>query len=84
VMGNSPLNYNAGFEFYQQDKIVIFRGGISHNHLFSVGIGLNLKMIQIDYAYLHPPKNSPFEPSQIVSVGIFLEKFDWTRGKITP
>ena len=84
VMGNSPLNYNAGFEFHQQDEIVIFRGGISHNHLFSVGIGLNLKMIQIDYAYLHPPKNSPFEPSQIVSVGIFLEKFDWTRGKITP
>ena len=44
VMGNSTLNYNAGFEFHQQDEIVIFRGGISRNHLFSVGIGLNLKM----------------------------------------
>ena len=84
MMGNSPLYYNAGFEFQQRDEIVIFRGGISHNHLFSAGIGLNFKMIQIDYAYLHPPNRSPFEPSQIVTVGIFFEKFDWVKGKITP
>lgn len=84
LLGNRSLNYNAGFEFHQKDEIVIFRGGTSHNHLFSSGFGLNFNMIQIDYAYLHPNNRSPFEPSQIVSVGIFLEKFDWVKGKITP
>jgi hypothetical protein len=49
-----------------------------------VGIGLNLKMIHIDYAYLVPPPSTPFEASQIVSVGIFLEKLHWIKGEITP
>ncbi len=84
IMGNTSLNYNVGFEFHQEDEVVIFRGGISHNQLFSAGIGLNFKMVQIDYAYLHPNNRNPFEPSQIVSAGIFLEKLDWIRGKLTP
>ncbi len=84
IMGNTLLNYNAGFEFHQEDEIVIFRGGISHNQLFSAGIGLNFNMVQFDYAYLHPYDRNPFEPTQIISVGIILEKFDWIKGKITP
>ena len=84
LVGNSQLNYNVGFEFHKQHEIVYIRGGVSHDSSFSAGIGLKLKMIQIDYAYLHPPNRSPFESSQIVSLGIFLEKFDWVKGKITP
>jgi len=84
IVDNSMLNYHAGFEFRPQGEIVIIRGGMSHNLLFSAGVGFNLNMIQIDYAYLVPPINTPFEPSQILSVGIFLEKFNWIKSKITP
>ena len=84
MMKKAPLYYHAGFEFHQQNEIVIFRGGISHNNQFSTGIGLNLKMIHIDYAYLVPYPSTPFEASQIVSVGIFLEKLNWIKGEITP
>ena len=84
MMKKTPLYYHAGFEFHQQNEMVIFRGGISHNNQFSVGIGLNLKMIHIDYAYLVPHPSTPFEASQIVSVGIFLEKLNWIKGEITP
>ena len=84
MMKKAPLYYHAGFEFHQQNEMVIFRGGISHNNQFSVGIGLNLKMIHIDYAYLVPHPSTPFEASQIVSVGIFLEKLNWIKGEITP
>ena len=84
MMKQAPLYYHAGFEFHQQNEMVIFRGGVSHNNQFSVGIGLNFKMIHIDYAYLVPQSSTPFEASQIVSVGIFLEKLNWIKGEITP
>ena len=80
----APYYYHAGFEFYQQNKMIIFRGGISHNNQFSTGIGLNLKMIIIDYAYLVPQPSTPFEASQIVSVGIYLEKLNWIKGNLSP
>jgi len=84
MMKKTPFYYHTGFEFHQQNERVIFRGGISHNNQFSVGIGLNLKMIHIDYAYLVPRSSTPFEASQIVSIGIFLEKLNWIKGEITP
>ena len=84
MMKKAPHYYHVGFEFHQQNEMVIFRGGISHNNQFSVGIGLNLKMIHIDYAYLAPHPSTPFEASQIVSLGIFLEKLNWIKGEITP
>jgi len=84
MMKKAPLYYHAGFEFHQQNEMVIFRGGISHNNQFSIGIGLIFKMIHIDYAYLVPHPSTPFEASQIVSVGIFLEKFNWIKGEMTP
>jgi len=79
----SQLNYHAGFELHKQHEIIIIRGGISHDRLFSVGFGLDLEMLQIDYAYMHPPTQIPFDSSHIVSVGIFLKQFDRTKGKIT-
>ena len=84
LIEDPPFNYNIGFEFHQKGEIVIIRGGTSYNHLFTAGLGLNFNMLQIDYAYLHTWKNSPFDPSQIVSIGIFLEKAAWIKGKITP
>ena len=47
------------------------------------GIGLALKMLQVDYAYIHPLKTSPFEFSHVVSVGMLLNKFNRIKGKIT-
>ena len=84
MIRETPFYYHAGFEFHKQNEMVIFRGGISHNNQFSMGIGLNFKMIHIDYAYLLPHPSTPFEVSQIVSVGIFLEKLNWIKGEITP
>ena len=80
---NYQLNYHAGFEFHQQDEMVIIRGGLSHDKLFCAGIGLDINLIHIDYAYIHPLKTSPFEPSHVFSVGILLNKFKQIRGKIT-
>ena len=77
------LNYHAGFEFHQQGQMVKIRGGVSHNKLFCAGIGLDINVIHVDYAYTHPLKISPFEPSHIVSVGILLNKFNGIKGKIT-
>ena len=79
-----PLNYHVGFEFHKQNEIVIIRGGVSHNSLFSAGIGFALKRLQVDYAYIHPLNTLPFEPSHIMSLGIILDKLSDLKGKITP
>ena len=84
LLDNSPLNYHAGFEFHKQNEIVAIRGGLSHNSSFSVGIGLALNMLQVDYAYIQSLKASPFEPSHIMSLGIILDKINDLKGKITP
>jgi hypothetical protein len=84
MMGNSPLYYHVGVELHRRNEIVILRGGLSHDSRFSLGIGLNFNLVHIDYVFLAPSKNSPFEQSQIISVGIFLEKLNWIKGKITP
>jgi hypothetical protein len=84
MMGNSPLYYHVGVELHRRNEIVILRGGLSHDSRFSLGIGLNFNLVHIDYAFLAPSKNIPFEQSQIISVGIFLEKLNWIKGKITP
>ena len=80
---NSQLNYHAGFEFHQNEEMVRIRGGISHNKLFCLGIGLDINLIHIDYAYSYPLKTSLFKPSHIVSVGILLNKIYRLKGKIT-
>ena len=84
MMGNSPLYYHVGVELHRRNEIVTFRGGFSHDSRFSLGIGLNFNLVHIDYAFLAPSKNIPFGQSQIISVGIFLEKLNWIKGKITP
>ena len=83
LAGDSQLNYNVGFEFHKRNEIVYIRGGVSQNSSFSAGIGLALKMLQVDYAYIHPLKTSPFEFSHVVSVGMLLNKFNRIKGKIT-
>ena len=84
LIDDPQLNYHAGFEFHKQNEIVIIRGGASHNSLFSAGIGFALKRLQVDYAYIHPLKTLPFEPSHIMSLVIFLDKLSDLKGKITP
>ena len=80
---NYQLNYHAGFESHQKDEMVKIRGGLSHDKLFCVGVGLNINVIHFDYAYTYPLKTSPFKPSHIVSIGILLNKFNQIKGKIT-
>ena len=80
---NYELNYHTGLEFHQMNEKVIIRGGLSHNQLFCIGIGLDIDVIHIDYAYTYPFKASPFKPSHIISVGILLNKFNQIKGKIT-
>ena len=80
---NNQLNYHAGFEFHQNEEMVIIRGGISHDKLFCLGIGLDINLIHIDYAYSYPLKTSLFKLSHIVSVGILLNKIYRLKGKIT-
>ena len=80
---NSRLNYHAGVEFQQHDNLLL-RGGISGDSKFSVGIGLHLKMVGIDYAYVYPPKDYPFQASHIISTSFYLEKLNQIKGKITP
>ena len=80
---NSRLNYHGGVEFQQHENLFL-RGGISGDSKFSVGIGLHLKMVGIDYAYVHPPKDYPFQASHIISTSFYLEKLNQIKGKITP
>jgi len=80
---NSRLNYHAGVE-YQQHENLFIRGGISGDSKFSVGIGLHLKMVGIDYAYVYPPKDYPFQASHIISTSFYLEQLNQIKGKITP
>ena len=84
LKSDSPLNYNAGFEFHKHDEVVIIRGGISNNSSFNVGIGLALKILKVDYAYVQQLQTSPFEPSHIMSLGIILDKLSDLKGKISP
>ena len=80
---NSRLNYHGGVEFQQHENLFL-RGGISGDSKFSAGIGLHLKMVGIDYAYVQPPKDYPLDGSHIISTSFYLEKLNQIKGKITP
>ena len=80
---NSRLNYHGGVEFQQHENLFL-RGGISGDSKFSAGIGLHLKMVGIDYAYVYPPNYYPFQASHIISTSFYLEKLNQIKGKITP
>ena len=80
---NSLLNYHAGFEFHKQNELVIIRGGVSHNSSFSAGIGLALKMLQVDYAYIQPLETSTFGSSHILSLGIIIDILSDLKDKIS-
>ena len=83
VEEHTRLNYHTGIEF-KQHKNLFLRGGISNDSKFSVGIGIHLTMVGIDYAYVQPPKDYPLDGSHIISTSFYLEKLNQIKGKITP
>jgi len=80
---NTFLHYHVGIEYKEQDQL-FFRMGTSHLNQFTIGIGIQLKLIDFSYAYLLPAKGLPFSASHIISAGINLGKFYRIKGKITP
>ena len=80
---HTRLNYHTGVEFKQHENLFL-RAGISNDSKFSVGIGIHLTMVGIDYAYVQPPKDYPFDGSHIISTSFYLEKLNQIKGKITP
>ncbi len=80
---HARLNFHTGIEFKQHENLIL-RGGISSDSKFSLGIGLHLIMVGIDYAYVHPTKDYPFQASHIISTSFYLEKLNQIKGKITP
>ena len=83
VEEHTRLNYHTGVEFKQHENLFL-RAGISNDSKFSVGIGIHLTMVGIDYAYVQPPKDYPFDGSHIISTSFYLEKLNQIKGKITP
>ena len=80
---NTLLHYHLGLEYLQQEKL-FFRIGTSHSNQFTVGIGIQLPLIDFSYAYLHPSGESLPEESHIISIGINLDEFHQIKEKITP
>ena len=80
---NTLLHYHIGIEYKQQDQL-FFRVGSSHSNKFTAGFGIQLSVIDVSYAYLHPNEGSPFEESHIISTGINLDNLNWVKGQITP
>ena len=80
---HTRLNYHTGVEFKQHENLFL-RAGISNDSKFSVGIGIHLTMVGIDYAYVQPPKDYPLDGSHIISTSFYLEKLNQIKGKITP
>ena len=80
---NTLLHYHVGFEYLQQEQL-FFRFGTSHSNQFTVGIGIQLPLIDFSYAYLYPSRASLPEESHIISIGINLDEFHQIKGKITP
>jgi len=83
VEEHTRLNYHTGVEFKQHENLFL-RAGISNDSKFSVGIGIHLTMVGIDYAYVQPPKDYPLDGSHIISTSFYLEKLNQIKGKITP
>ena len=83
VEEHTRLNYHTGVEFKQHENLFL-RAGISNDSKFSVGIGIHLTMVGIDYAYVQPPKDYPLDGSHIISTNFYLEKLNQIKGKITP
>ena len=83
VEEHTRLNYHTGVEFKQHENLFL-RAGISNDSKFSVGIGIHLTMVGIDYAYVQPPKDYPLDASHIISTSFYLEKLNQIKGKITP
>jgi hypothetical protein len=81
---NTSLNYNTGFEYYQENEIVILRCGTSNNNLFTLGVGTKFNSFNIDYAFVYYSIEKPFEPSQILSISINLDKSNWIKSKLDP
>ena len=80
---HTRLNYHTGVEFKQHENLFL-RAGISNDSKFTVGIGIHLTMVGIDYAYVYPPKDYPFQASHIISTSFYLKKLNQIKGKITP
>ena len=83
VEEHTRLNYHTGVEFKQHENLFL-RVGISNDSKFSVGIGIHLTMVGIDYAYVQPQKDYPLDASHIISTSFYLEKLNQIKGKITP
>ena len=84
VSYGSPVYYNSGFEYQDRSGLLVFRSGFSNFNSFTLGLGLKLFLINVDYAFLYPSSNSPFEPSQILSLTINLDNKNWIKGKLNP
>ena len=80
----TSFNYNTGIEVYQSNEMIIFRFGKSADNLFTIGGGIVLDLFNIDYAFVAPNKDKPFEPSQILSISVKLDKDNWIKSKLSP
>ena len=83
IESKAPLHYHMGIEYEQQDQLS-FRLGTSHSNQFTAGFGIQLSLVDFNYAYLHPDQGSPFEGSHIISTGINLDKLNWIKGEMAP
>ena len=82
IFNNKTIDYNAGFEYYTKGEAVILRGGVAPNLMFSVGIGIKLQYIHLDYAFLQPSIHIPFKSTQIISIGIPIKSLGQIKRKI--
>ena len=52
--------------------------------MITAGIGFKTSYFNIDYAYLNPLSNTPFQASHIFSISIFLNRINKIKGIIKP
>ena len=79
----SIVFYHIGLEYKNKDEIIL-RLGTSYTNMITAGIGFKASYLDIDYAYLSPSSNTPFQASHIFSISISLNRINKIKDIITP
>ena len=69
IISNSIIDYRIGSKINLTDNLKIFFGNSNLND-FTLGFSLNNKLLNIDYSYMIPSSDSPFDSSYNIGIGI--------------
>ncbi len=77
--GTASADFHEGLE-YQYKNLFAIRGGYNDMKMWSVGVGVSISKLHIDYAYLGANAQDQLGATHRISVSFLLDNPKWKRG----